>query len=636
MIFLNNLSFIYVLIFIIGYNILASVIKNQWLKNIALLFGSILILKTIPGLDSVFTILGIALLVFVSGLVLSKMSRFRHVFMTVVVALLVVLFIINNYSIHGLSLLKRLGLSYILFRLIHFLVDSSNQRIKEYNLLSFLNYIIFFPTFIAGPIDRYNNFNYWVKQSHTGYRKQLFVAGSFKLCLGIVKKFFLVPIIMSYAVNYSLFEQDFAWQTGLAMSLVLYSFYILLDFSGYSDIAIGTAYLIGIKTPENFDNPYLSKNLSIFWKKWHMTFSDFLFRYVFKPLVTFLSVNLKSWPRLSVSAIGYLVTFIICGIWHGNTMSFIYWGLWHGVGLILFKLWQVYVYQPHIRLKGISKRLFSAFAVIFTFCFVTVGWFFFNYSTNQIELIGKYWLTSSEDNMKLTQGIAGENICIAIEIPEQGPNVKWVDFEYRNTQTDKPVQVFNNKAQSNGKYVLKLPNDSPLALYEIKARMKSEQEEEVPWVTQLIYMADLKIQLSDLQAIIFPARKSTTVFDANYGEIVGDSLSLPAEYNAQEIQAVSQFIDGYGWAIKVSYLATEAYKVDVQFKHNEYDWVDDTRERSGKYNFVHFHGTESFEGTNRNLLPGKYLIRVRYSVGELMKSKWFYTMVEIEDYVNGK
>jgi D-alanyl-lipoteichoic acid acyltransferase DltB (MBOAT superfamily) len=150
-----------------------------------------------------------------------------------------------------------------------------------------------------------------------------------------------VPLIIHYATDYSVFPVSIPPLMALFMSLICYSFYIYLDFSGYSDIAIGTAYLIGIKTPENFNNPYRSQNLSEFWKRWHITFSSFLQLYVFKPFIQLFNILLPSKHRLLITILSYLATFVICGLWHGATINFVYWGLWHGVGLSINKIWLI-------------------------------------------------------------------------------------------------------------------------------------------------------------------------------------------------------------------------------------------------------------------------------------------------------
>lgn len=206
MIFLANSTFIYILVFIIIYNISSFLLKNRTLSNILLALGSIVVLGTVCSIESIVTIIAISTLVYFAGRNLNKKKRKTKLFLGIYIALLVTIFVIKNYEIAKLSFLSAIGLSYILFRLIHYLIESKNRKIAEYNLLSFINYIIFFPTFLAGPIDDYNNFNYWTKQKRNSYKITLIKAGGFKILLGVVKKFFLVPIIVNYSMDFSLFN----------------------------------------------------------------------------------------------------------------------------------------------------------------------------------------------------------------------------------------------------------------------------------------------------------------------------------------------------------------------------------------------------------------------------------------------
>ena len=140
--------------------------------------------------------------------------------------------------------------------------------------------------------------------------------------------------------------------------------------------------MLGIRTPENFNAPYLSGNLSEFWQRWHMTFSSFLRMYVFKPSIAFYNWIFGSKYRTLISVLGYLTTFTLCGIWHGDTLNFVYWGLWHGVGLSVYKLWGTYI-KPRLRLP--DNGIMTFFATLLTFLYVTVGWLFFHYNTEQLS-----------------------------------------------------------------------------------------------------------------------------------------------------------------------------------------------------------------------------------------------------------
>ncbi len=357
-------EFFYVFGFTLIYNLIRFVFPS-WIKvrKTILLGGSFAILSTIIDNHTLVVLLFLMLGSFTMGKIMLNPEVNRSTakkILTSTLFLLIFLFCLRNYAwfsdlltrngfgstADSLSLVGRVGLSYILFRLLHFLVDSYRGKIyRDLNVLTFLNYIFFFPTFLSGPIDRYNNFAYWEKQNRRVLSVDLIFQGSSRLFIGAVKKIMIVPFILPFVNDLSqwgMISPDWHWQ--ILLSVLAYTFYIYFDFSGYSDIAIGSAYLIGIKTPENFNNPYFAQDISEFWKKWHISFSSILTEYVFKPFVIGLSNRFPASPRIRISIIGYLYTFVICGLWHGSTLNFVYWGLWHGIGLAIFKLW-IYINQ---------------------------------------------------------------------------------------------------------------------------------------------------------------------------------------------------------------------------------------------------------------------------------------------------
>ena len=149
MIFTGNTSFIYIVLFIIIYNSLSMITKNKKLSNPLLMMGNIIVLTGITSINSIGILLTTSALVFFFSRFLNKNKKHNKLYLSLFIGILILLFVIKNYNIADLELLHRVGLSYILFRLIHFLVDSANNKIQEYNLITFLNYIIFFPNFIT-------------------------------------------------------------------------------------------------------------------------------------------------------------------------------------------------------------------------------------------------------------------------------------------------------------------------------------------------------------------------------------------------------------------------------------------------------------------------------------------------------
>lgn len=632
MIFIENVSFFYVVAFILIYNTVQLISKNRLILNLLLLSGNIIVLTTLSNIQSIGILLLIASLVFFAGKFLGNNKKKKNFYLFIFIGILILLFVIKNYKIADLSLVQRIGLSYILFRLIHFLVDSNRKQIQEYNPLTFCNYIIFFPTFIAGPIDEYNNFSYWVKQKRNSYKVILVKAGVFRLVLGIVKKFFLVPLIINYSLDFSLLESKFIWQEGLLISLLLYSFYILFDFSGYSDIAIGTAYLIGIRMPENFNNPYFSRNLSDFWKRWHMTLSNFLFKYVFKPLVINLSQQFRKFPRLSITFLSYLLTFLICGLWHGTTINFVYWGLWHGFGLIFFKLWDVYIYRKHVaKLKhALFQKIYNWGAMAITFLFVTVGWLFFNYVSQDIAMIVANAGDFKSENIKVSTVMFKNIPCFKIKYANADNNAGAVDIEYESTAFDTIFKYYDIPVSKDSTYYI-IAEGKSKDLSRIRIRdhfIKGNN-----WYSTLVYPNTQNVELSELQEFIFGKNAAVEKIPDTFDDVIMKNLFLTDEYLNQKIETYAEFIPDYGWAIRISYLPLSGHNVRVEYKEEQGDWKIYQKDREGKYNFIHIHGYETFKQSNRNLKPGKYQIRIKYFKGT-RGSRWFNGAIIIPDYVH--
>ena len=625
MIFTESVNFIYVILFILLFNILRRFTNKVELLNFILLCGSVLIINVLTHLQSTIVLIGVSTLIYFTGLYLSR-NRDKIIILYLLIILLLGLFILKNYEATRLSIVDRLGLSYILFRLIHFLVDSAKNKIKKYDLLRFINYILFFPTFIAGPIDRYQNFSYWINQDRNYYKTALIKMGIFKLALGVIKKYFFVPQLAAYATDFSQFSGVMSWQNSLLVSLVIYSFYILFDFSGYSDIAIGTAYLIGVRTPENFNWPYLAKNISIFWKKWHITLSSFLFEYIYKPFVTRLSNYFQTAPRLLISCLGYLTTFLICGAWHGTAGNFIFWGLWHGVGLCSYKI--LTPYWPNFSNK-FYQSLSTGISALMTFLFVTMGWFFFNYKSDAIASIAKNFCSSNEKYFSVKAinylGHYGYRLNF-----EPGGSDSLIDIEF-GTPKGPLITISYQQRNKSGEYYL-VPEKLDQKLYVIKIRSRSNNQVG-KWFTEITSYDGRQKEQTFIQSKLFGTRVKPDVIRADEDMVLSENrLQLPLKLAVQKIDSKANYFDNYGWGIRIYYLADFLSKVDVEYRYgNSKVWERVQTGRSGKYNFCDIHGSLPAGVTTRNLLPGKYYVRMRYEY-ELKKSTWFEGTATIPDY----
>jgi alginate O-acetyltransferase complex protein AlgI len=278
--------------------------------------------------------------------------------------------------------LRWLGFSYIAFRLIHVLRDSQLGRLPELTLPGFATYVVFFSSLSAGPIDRAERFAADLKKDFALTQDETLLAGQ-RIVIGLFKKFVIADALALIALNDALAVQ--ARTTGwMWIHLYAYAFQIYFDFSGYTDIAIGIARLVGIKLPENFAAPYTKPNLTQFWNSWHMTLTQWIRSYFFNPFNRWIR-GYKNLPAWTMIFIGQLATMLLIGLWHGVTINFILWGAWHGLGLFLQNRWSDFA---KTRFNTNNPRLQTAMqfsGILFTFHFVALGWVFFALSSPSIS-----------------------------------------------------------------------------------------------------------------------------------------------------------------------------------------------------------------------------------------------------------
>ncbi len=273
--------------------------------------------------------------------------------------------------------IRWLGFSYVAFRLIHTLRDRQTGRLPGVSLEEYFIYILFFPAFSAGPIDRLERFLKDLRNPVSPPAEQLGEAGR-RLVIGVGKKFILADLLAMVALNGSNAAQVAAagWMWVL---LYAYAFQILFDFSGYTDIAIGIGGIMGIRLPENFNQPYLKPSLTQFWNNWHMTLTQWFRAYFFNPLTRAMRSAQKPAPAWLVILVTQVSTMVLIGLWHGITLNFVAWGLWHGAGMFINNRWSDWTrpmaarIQEHPRLN-LAARLFST---ILTFHYVALGWVWF-------------------------------------------------------------------------------------------------------------------------------------------------------------------------------------------------------------------------------------------------------------------
>jgi D-alanyl-lipoteichoic acid acyltransferase DltB (MBOAT superfamily) len=261
-------------------------------------------------------------------------------------------------------------------------------KLPVFTLPEFAAYALFFPAYTAGPIDRAPRFITELRQrfsSPAGFQAEarpLAVAdtlmGGERILWGVFKKFVLADSLAIFALNAQNASQvqSAAWAW---VMLLGYTLRIYLDFSGYTDTAIGLGQIIGLKLPENFARPYLQPNLTAFWNSWHMTLAQWFRAYYFNPLTRWLRTRPAKLSIGLVVFITQLSTMMLIGLWHGVTINFLMWGAWHGLGLFIHNRYLEWLrpYQDALEARPRLAQAMRLTGWAATFVFVMLGWVWF-------------------------------------------------------------------------------------------------------------------------------------------------------------------------------------------------------------------------------------------------------------------
>lgn len=261
-----------------------------------------------------------------------------------------------------------LAISFFTFQQIAYLVDVYKDPKFKKDFISYILFVVFFPQLLAGPIVHYGNIRPQIREKNFGQLDSTnLTRGLSILSIGLFKKVFLAdnlaklvdPVYTSTNLNEPL-SFIASW-----IAVLAFSFQIYFDFSGYTDMAIGSAEMIGVKLPENFLSPYQATNIQDFWRKWHITLSNFLKDYLYIPLGGNQNGKFNTIKNL-------MITMLLGGLWHGAAWGFVLWGGIHGLCLISYNLWQKFSRQV---------SLAPFISTIITFSTVTLLWIFFRADT---------------------------------------------------------------------------------------------------------------------------------------------------------------------------------------------------------------------------------------------------------------
>ena len=275
----------------------------------------------------------------------------------------------TNFS--SLNVVMPIGISFFTFRLMSYVIEIQRENIEpERDFVSFATYVAFFPTIMSGPIDRPNTFMPQLAKARS-FDVGDFAEGCKRVLWGLFLKFCIADQLAPYtdSVLNNYYHHN---ATSILLACIMYSFQLYADFCGYSEMAIGTARIMGIKVTENFLRPFFAQNIAEFWRRWHISLTTWITDYVFMPL----NIAFRNWGKWGIY-LATLLNLVIIGAWHGANWTFLLFGLFHGVMLVIVtandkkrkKLEKKY---------GLKKNAVYKYGRIFlTFVLCTIGFLLF-------------------------------------------------------------------------------------------------------------------------------------------------------------------------------------------------------------------------------------------------------------------
>lgn len=276
-------------------------------------------------------------------------------------------------GMYGKNIFGFLGISYICFRVLQVVIEIYDGVIDEIKIPDFLAFLLYFPVLSSGPIDRSRRFladhdTVYTREEYAG----LLRAGLYKLLVGMFYK------IVCSACFYKLLTQVFAGRyrpVYLAGYAYVYGLYMFFDFAGYSFMAVGASYLLGIKMPDNFNKPFISVDMKEFWNRWHITLSSWLRDFVFTRFM--VNAARKKWfkDRLGRAAAGLMFNMVLMGMWHGLESHYLAYGVYHGVLLSVTEIWQE---RSHFYQINKEKAWYRAISWFVTLNLVMFGFLIFS------------------------------------------------------------------------------------------------------------------------------------------------------------------------------------------------------------------------------------------------------------------
>ena len=331
----NEFFFFLILALVIGFIINYLGKKTEYyILALSLIFAIV-----IYGKNSLMLSYLIAFIIYQYILVMIAQRTQDAKHLKILVFLSVVPLIINKvFALTHWHLLAFIGISYMSFKTIQIMIEISDGLIKErISIIDYIQFLLFFPTVSSGPIDRSRRFMVDIKERMPRDEYlELAGVGVYRVVLGLLYK----VVLSTYSYHYLVTLPNFGSLDYSIKYMYLYTLYLFFDFAGYSLMAVGSSNILGIKTPMNFNKPFLSVDIKDFWNRWHITLSTWLRDFVFSRVFMEAIKKKRFKKRLNTAMYAYMVNMLLMGFWHGLTISYIVYGAYHGILMAGFEYYQ--------------------------------------------------------------------------------------------------------------------------------------------------------------------------------------------------------------------------------------------------------------------------------------------------------
>jgi D-alanyl-lipoteichoic acid acyltransferase DltB (MBOAT superfamily) len=334
----------------------------------------------------------------------------------------------NSVSVPLIDIALPIGLSYYIFQTIGYITDIKRGTIEaERNFYRFTLFTIYFPKLLVGPIERANHFLPQLKRK-ISFDKENITEGAKRIAWGLFKKLVVADRI---AIYHSKVISTIDHQSGgtILLACILYTFEIYADFSGYTDIALGTARMFGFHLMENFKRPLLAKNVSDFWRRWHISLSFWVNDYIFNPI----ALKYRDWGEWGLFY-ALFISFVVIGIWHGASWTYIFFGILQAIALI-------YETASRRARKKISKKInrdvYNIISILFTFLFITFSLIIFQSKTigDAFEIVYKIFTNSGQFYLYPSIGIFMITGCAIMMIYDLQEEYKIASFSLMSNKS---------------------------------------------------------------------------------------------------------------------------------------------------------------------------------------------------------